>query len=292
MDLRQLRYFKTIVDQRSISKAAEVLHMAQPPLSMLLRQLEERYGMPLIKRYRQKWEITQAGQMLYDHATQMLQQMEMFDVKMDYMTQGEVGQLRIGVSSSCLHLVGNTIRIFTQTYPKVQLQIIKGDSANLERMLFANEIDMAIILAPENMEHYESISLQSSPFALAIPNVWYEQLAESPFSIQQIKEYPFVSLEAMEGYSMLENIMSHLEEYNIPLNIVAKCKDMSVAQYLVAQKVGISILPKIQLGYFDEVCFVDLPDLSITIEPMLFYKKEATLSPICRNFISYFDKHM
>lgn len=130
MDLRQLRYFKEIVDQGSISKAAEVLHMAQPPLSMLLKQIETRYGTPLIKRYRQKWEITEAGQMLYNHATHMLQQMELFDVKMDYMMQGEVGQLRLGVSSSCIHLVGDVIRQFSQSYPKVELQIFKGVPRN------------------------------------------------------------------------------------------------------------------------------------------------------------------
>ncbi len=286
MDLRQLRYYKEIVDQRSISKAAEVLHMAQPPLSMLLKQIETQYGTPLIKRYRHKWEITEAGQMLYNHATHMLQQMEMFDVKMEYMRQGEVGQLRIGVSSSCLHLVGDIIRQFTQTYPKVELKILKGDSEKLQQMLYDNDVDIAVILAPENSEQYEEFSLTPSPFALAVPKKWANQIDMT--SIQNLVQFPFVSLEAMEGYSMLEKIMYYFNEKKVSLNIVAKCKDIAVAQYLVANEVGISILPKIRLGYWDEIYFIDLPDLEIEIQPKLFYKQEATLSPICRNFIALF----
>jgi LysR family transcriptional regulator, salicylic acid-responsive activator of bsdBCD len=288
MDLRQLRYFKEIVNQGSISKAAEVLHMAQPPLSMLLKQLEKQYGTPLIKRYRQKWEITEAGKMLYNHANQMLQRMEMFDAKMDYMKQGEVGLLRLGVSSSCLHLVGDFIRQFTQTYPKVELQIIKGDSEKLQQMLYDNEVDIDVILAPENSEQYEEVSLTPSPFALAVPKKWSNQFDFDMKSMQRLEQFPFISLEAMEGYSMLEKIMHHFNEKNVALNIVTKCKDISVAQYLVAKEVGISILPKVQLGYGDEIHFLDLPDFKIAIQPKLLYKQEATFSPICRNFIALF----
>jgi LysR family transcriptional regulator, salicylic acid-responsive activator of bsdBCD len=286
MDLRQLRYFKEIVDQGSISKAAEVLHMAQPPLSMLLKQMETKYGMPLIKRYRQKWEVTDAGQMLYNHATQMLQQMELFEMKMDYITQGEEGQFRLGVSSSCLHLVGDIIRQFTQQYPKVELQIIKGDSEKVQQMLYDNDIDVAIILEPENNAHYKQIALASSPFALAVPKNWCN---DNIIEKNLIQNYPFISLESMEGYSMLEKIMHHFEEKKMSFNIVATCKDIAVAQYLVAEEVGISILPKIQLGYYDKICFVDLPNLNIAIYPKLFYKEEATLSPVCRNFIALFQ---
>lgn len=290
MDIRQLRYFKEIVDQGSVSKAAEVLHMAQPPLSMLLKQLEEQYGTTLINRYRQKWAITEAGKALYNHAVQMVQQMEMFDMKMHYMTQGEIGQLRLGISSSCLHLSGDILRQFTLDYPKVEIQIIKGDSEKIQNLLYANEVDIAIILAPENVEQYEEITLTASPFALAVPQKWANQFEVDLCSIKMLELFPFISLEAMEGYSMLEKIMSHFNKKDVTLNIVAKCKDISVAQYLVSKEVGISILPKVQLGYWNEIYFIDLLDFEIIIQPKLLYKKEATLSQICRNFIALFDQ--
>ncbi len=65
MDIKQLKYFKTIVDEGNISKAAEVLHMAQPPLSQQLKRLENELGTVLIKRYTQQWELTETGKTLY-----------------------------------------------------------------------------------------------------------------------------------------------------------------------------------------------------------------------------------
>ena len=63
IDIRQLHYFKEIVDQGSISKAAQILHIAQPPLSQQLKKLETELGTTLIHRYRQKWELTETIQL-------------------------------------------------------------------------------------------------------------------------------------------------------------------------------------------------------------------------------------
>ena len=79
MDIRQLKYFKEIVRQGSISKAAEVLHIAQPPLSQVLKKLETELGTTLIHRYRKKWELTEAGKILYQYTEEMLLRMQ--DVK-------------------------------------------------------------------------------------------------------------------------------------------------------------------------------------------------------------------
>lgn len=75
MDIRQLRYYKEIVDQGSISKAAESLHIAQQPLSQLLKKLEDDFNTELIRRYRQKWEVTESGELLYLYAVQILGQL-------------------------------------------------------------------------------------------------------------------------------------------------------------------------------------------------------------------------
>lgn len=63
MDIRQLQYYREIVLQGNISKAAEVLNIAQPPLSQLLKKLETELGSTLIHRYRQKWELTESGKL-------------------------------------------------------------------------------------------------------------------------------------------------------------------------------------------------------------------------------------
>lgn len=289
MDIRQLRYFKEIVDQGSISKAAEILHIAQPPLSMLLKQLEQQYDMPLIKRYREKWEVTEAGQLLYAHAEEVLQHIEMIDVKMMYLKQGEEGQVRVGVASSCLHLIDEVIQEFSQRYPRALLHVTKGNSAQIERLLFANELDVAIILEPNTAHHYEVLALQESPFALAVPAKWYEALDVNTFSIKQIASYPFVFLQAMEGYSMLEEIQQYLRNEKLALNIVVECKDIPLVRQLVSKEIGISILPVVEENQSPHIRYIELPQLTTKIQPVLIYKKEMTLSPICSRFVALFN---
>lgn len=288
MDIRQLRYYKEIVEQGSISKAASALHMAQPPLSMLLKQLEEQYGMPLIKRYRQKWEVTEAGRILYEHALQMLHDFDMIDVKMNYLKYGEEGVIRVGISSSCLHLIGPIMKRFTEAYPRAQLYLTKADSFQIERNLFANEIDVAIILSPNNTGTYKKLNLPSSPFGLAVPEKWYEVLSATPFSLKKLASYPFVLLEAMDGYSMREEIQQYITDNALPLTIVAETKDITLARMLVEHEIGVSILPMTDEKQTSHIRFVDLPQLTTQIQPVLLYKQETELSPICMRFISLF----
>ena len=98
MDIKQLYYFKEIVDQESISKAALILHIAQPPLSQQLKRLEMELGTTLIHRYRQKWELTETGHILYQYAKKILLSMEDVKRQIEEIEKGSAGTLRIGVS--------------------------------------------------------------------------------------------------------------------------------------------------------------------------------------------------
>ena len=109
VDIKQLKYFKTIVDEGNISKAAEVLHMAQPPLSQQLKRLETELGTVLIKRYTQKWELTETGEILYRHAVNMLQDIKEIKREINEMEEGISGTLTIGVSSSCVNFLPKNI---------------------------------------------------------------------------------------------------------------------------------------------------------------------------------------
>lgn len=287
MDLRQLHYFKVIIEQGSISKAANVLHMAQPPLSMMLKQMEEHYGVPLIQRYRQKWEVTAAGLEVYEFAKRMLQKMDDFEIRMKYIAQGTVGKLKIGVASSCIQFIGEPMRRFGEQYPNVVIEIVKGDSEKLAKQLILNEIDLAIILDGAGHQQFEKIPLYSSAFGLVIPKAWEHQFSKTEFVLTELSTYPFISLDTMEGYSMLENIMEQLQSNHITLNIVATCKDISVAEYLVANKVGVSILPEQALKLVHDVTFIELKQIDVVMEPVVVYKNQLVYNKLAQNFIQH-----
>ena len=163
MDLRQLQYYKEIVKQGNISKAAEILNIAQPPLSQLLKKLEKELGTTLIHRYRQKWEVTESGQLLYQYAEQLLSQMEEVKRSIQEIEEGSCGDSNIGVSSTCSKMLIDYIAEFREQFPQIKISIFSGDSEGLLKMLKQKEIDIALLLRPSNTEQYETKTLKKEP---------------------------------------------------------------------------------------------------------------------------------
>ncbi|MDD6032428.1 MAG: LysR family transcriptional regulator, partial [Oscillospiraceae bacterium] len=95
MDLKQLSYFVTVVQEGSISAAARRLYLSQPPLSAQMKALEEEFGCVLFERGARKIQLTQAGRLLYDRATALLEMSEMTRREMLDYQRGSEGTLRL-----------------------------------------------------------------------------------------------------------------------------------------------------------------------------------------------------
>ena len=275
MDLRQLQYFKEIVKQESISKAAEVLNIAQPPLSQVLKKLETELGSTLIHRYRQKWELTESGKLLYQYANQVLGQIE----------EGTAGTLRIGVSSACSNMLIDYIADFRANFPQIKTNIYSGDSEGLLKKLDQKEIDVALIIRPSNTEQYEYKTLKDQPSVLIVPNDLAASLSAQP-TLEEISQFPFILLGAMEGHSFYENILKTFDEYNLKPNIVVECKDIQMVVALVNRGLGISIIPRMdyQSLFFERLRMYELLQINLSVEPVFMKLKDEPISKVALQF--------
>ena len=105
MDLKQLRYFMAIVEERQITAAARRLHMAQPPLSNQMKMLEDEIGLQLFRRGPHHIELTEAGELLAARAAQLLDMAAMTKRELQDLKQGLCGTLAIGTVSSSGNLL-------------------------------------------------------------------------------------------------------------------------------------------------------------------------------------------
>jgi DNA-binding transcriptional LysR family regulator len=96
MNLRQLQYFKTVVEQGSLGAASEVLHIAQPPLSVAIKQLEGRWGVSLFERTGRGLLVTDTGLALYERVCELLNNANEIDEEMTALGRGAIGSVRIG----------------------------------------------------------------------------------------------------------------------------------------------------------------------------------------------------
>jgi DNA-binding transcriptional LysR family regulator len=128
MELRQLQYFVTVVEERSVSRAAVRLNMTQPPLSTSVRLLEKEIGVDLLRRHARGVEPTDAGLYLADEARQLLRRLEEVTVRARAVGAGRTGRLAIAtVTAASWHLLPSILRTFHQRAPEVELDVV--DSA-------------------------------------------------------------------------------------------------------------------------------------------------------------------
>jgi DNA-binding transcriptional LysR family regulator len=149
MDLRQLRQFVAVAEAGSFRRAAERLFMAQPPLSVAIRKLEEEIGVPLLERGSRGVRVTAAGQAAYDAALKCLRDAEEVASVARAVAKGEAGRLRIGfIGSVTFGLMPRLIQDFSRRYPNVRLEL--REATNLEAMtaVQSGAMDIAFVRVP------------------------------------------------------------------------------------------------------------------------------------------------
>ncbi|MGG0240418.1 LysR family transcriptional regulator [Bacillus rhizoplanae] len=291
MDFRQLYYFKEIVNQGSISKAAEVLHIAQPPLSQLLKKLETDLGTTLIHRYRQKWELTETGEILYQYANQMLMQIQDVKQQIQEIEQGIGGTVSIGVSSTCSNMLIDYVSTFRTQYPNVKINIVTGNSEELLKRLEQREIDVALLLRLGNSEQYEMKILKKQPTAVIIPTSWATSFSTQHVTIEQIAQFPFIMLGAMEGLSFNEDLFKVFDEHQVKPNIIIECKDIRMVVALVSRGLGLSVIPSMDYTspFLEHTTLFELKQFDFHLEPVIVKLKDKRISKVASQFWEMVD---
>ncbi|MDT3497099.1 LysR family transcriptional regulator [Bacillus toyonensis] len=291
MDFRQLYYFKEIVKQGSISKAAEVLHIAQPPLSQLLKKLETDLGTTLIHRYRQKWELTATGEILYQYAHQMLMQIQDVKQQIQEIEQGIGGTVSIGVSSTCSNMLIDYVSTFRTQYPNVKINIVTGNSEELLKKLEQREIDVALLLRLGNSEQYEMKILKKQPTAVIIPSSWATSFSSQHVTIEQIAQFPFIMLGAMEGLSFNEDLFKVFDEHQVKPNIIIECKDIRMVVALVSRGLGLSVIPRMDYtsSFLEHTTLFELKQFDFHLEPVIVKLKDQRISKVASQFWEMVD---
>lgn len=284
MDLKQLHYFTEIVKHGNISKAAEGLHMAQPPLSQALKKLELELETTLIERYRTKWSITETGQYVFEQAEALKSRMGIMRRTVKEIELGEAGTLSIGLSTACAQLCVGSLKKFKQQYPNVFLNIQQGSSHQMEEKLRENDIECAMMLKPLYDHDYEMRTLSREIFVALFPENW--SLLENHVSLAELHTMPLIVLGRMEGYSMYENVLNAFYEKGLKPNIEIECHDIGLVQSLVKKEMGIGVVPLMGVQQTPGIQIVPIDDLHLIFEPVVLHRKERELSPKAQHFLT------
>jgi DNA-binding transcriptional LysR family regulator len=153
MDLRRLRYFIVVAEERSISRAARRLHIAQPPLSAQLHTLERELGVALFTRHRRGVELTEAGAELAHHAHRLLGDVDAVTEAVRGIGQGASGRLALAfVPALATSLLPAMLRRLHDDLPQVVLDLVATDREQVVQRVSTRRVDAGLVYLPGPVE--------------------------------------------------------------------------------------------------------------------------------------------
>jgi DNA-binding transcriptional LysR family regulator len=157
--LQQLRLFVAVAEQKSVTRAAEEVHLTQPAVSIQIKRLEGKIGMPLIEHIGKELHLTVAGEEVFDAAKDILERLSDLETSLNDLRGEVAGPLNIHVVSSGKYFMPHLLGSFVRRYPKVEPRLEITNRAILLSSLAKNQSDLYIMGQPP-----EGVAVVEYPF--------------------------------------------------------------------------------------------------------------------------------
>jgi len=169
MEIRHLRLIKAIVEEGSITKAIDKLHLTQSALSHQLKEAEYQLGTKIFLRANKKLSLTKAGEKLYQTANEILEKLSYTEREIKQLIFGEVGEIRISTECySSYHWLPSVLKQFHLLYPNIELKIVMEATHYPLQKLLANVLDIAIISDPIKDDNIKYVELFQDEMVMVV----------------------------------------------------------------------------------------------------------------------------
>ena len=200
MNIKQLQYFVTIVENGTITAAAKKLGISQPPLSAQMKLLEEELGVTLMERGARQVRLTDAGRILYRRAVSIV---ELTDTTLKELTDfrsGISGVLRLGTVSSCgIGLLKSKMAAFRDKFPDVCFEICEGNTLDLADQIRSGVIDLAIVRAPFRSEEFSCVFLEEEPMVAVGDESYFSKMPWDSATLADLEGLPLICYRRWES---------------------------------------------------------------------------------------------
>lgn len=293
MELRHIRYFLAVAEEKNFTRAAEVLAIAQPPLSRQIKDLEEELGCDLFVRKTRGLILTPEGEKFKQYAQRIISLANRSAEDIKEMNKGLQGILYLAtVEGKAPELLALWIKEFHETYPHVQYNVWNGNTDDVVSRVQNGLCDMAIITTPYDQENMEGIEIYKEPWVAMIPN--NHPLATIEDEEIDLKELLPYELIIPSRQSRLQEIEDWFGPYDEEPKIICRIAHMINAYELTRHNVGISIYPKSAANYVpnNDVCIKILKRPIPNATYVLARAKDDNRSLVAEEFWNYIKEEL
>ena len=247
MELRHLRYFVAVADDLSITRAAERLNIAQPALSHQIKSLESEVGTALLQRLSRGVALTEPGRAFADDARAVLAAVDAAKTRARRIATGDVGQIRIGFTSSAsFHpVVTGAIRDYRSAYPDVQIELVEETTASLLAAFRAGRVDVAFMRPDEGEDDdFWARHLFDEPMVVALPATHRLAAGTGGVELSALANEGFIVYPRRNGRALYDGIMAACAAAGFSPHIAQNAPQLASVVNLVATGIALAIVPR------------------------------------------------
>lgn len=298
MDFRQLQYMLKVAEEKSFSKAAQKLYIAQPSLSQYIQKLEQQLGVQLFDRTTIPLRLTYAGELYVETAKRILDLKDQLSQQMEDIANLKKGRLTIGLSPfRSTYIMPKILPLFHEQFPGIEVILLEGTSSELEDLAMKGTTDISIVTMPlqENLFDYETILTEE--ILVAVPpnhplkdKVEKKSAIQNPFpriNLNELREEPFILLK--QDQKLHQVAVALCRQAGFEPKIILESESIEVTHALVSAGMGVTFIPD-TLALFRQTThhplYFSIEDLVPTRKMVVAYRKGRYISGAAHEFIS------
>lgn len=244
MDLSDLRLFRTVAQEGSVTRAAERLHTVQSNVTTRLRLLEENLGTPLFDRINRRLIITPAGLLLQDYADRLLNLAEEARQAVRALDVPQ-GLLRLGsMETTAATRLPRVIAAFRRQHPQVELRLRTSHTSGLTQEVLNHQLDAALISGPLQHPELEALPVIHEELVLITAADWPEIRSAADLAARG----PVEVLTFREGCSYRQRLLDWLRQEGVPITQASEFGTFEAILGCVAAGMGVSLVPRAIIG--------------------------------------------
>lgn len=286
--LKQIRYFVSVAEFGSVSRASVELSISQSAVTEAVKELEARLGVKLFDRHHRGLETTHHGHIFLRHAKSILADVANAEKSLSAAADTVQGALNIGVTTlTAGYVLSDILSRFRRAWPSVEVSAIEDTAEYLEHLLIGGELDVAVMVVSnlKNPEALHSEILTVSPYRLWLP-VGHDLAQKDSISLEDVAREPQIVLDVDEMHAQGQRLLS---AFVARPKIAFRTRSVEAVRSLVASGAGVALLPDLVYRPWsldgDRIENRDVSGKLPVVQFGLVWRRGANRSPATRAFL-------
>jgi len=290
MDMRHLRCFVAVSEELHFGRAAERLHLTQPPVSLAIKELEEELGVTLLERTSRRIALTRAGEDALRDARAVLAAADTMRKRAREAAQGLMGSLSLGfISLPAYSFLPPTLRSFTEDYHRVKVSLQEGTTDQIIHDVESGSLDIGLVFrTPDLPAALNSRLVHTEPLIVALP-ASHPLAGGNRIALEKLSNERFLGFERHQGPMMFDAIVATCMRHGFSPQLFP-ARQMHTIVSLVSGGIGVALVPgSVQALHREGVVYRGMKGEKTIVETVAISRKSDD-SPLVKAFLGALPK--